>query len=1272
LKILLLTFVFIATLFASPTLEHVSLQLKWKYQFQFAGFIAAKEKGFYKDIGLDVDLREFDEKQNVIESLNRSEIDFAISDSSLVYQAMKGEPVVAMMALFQDSPYMLLALDSSNIKTLSDINNKKIAFFENINGRFIKAMLEATSLTYQIEPVKNKFNRLINHEVDMIGAYISNEPFRAKELGFDTTVFNPKDYGYEGYGDILFTSKQQLKENPILVQKMYEASKKGWLYAYEHKDEIVDIIYNKYNTSNKSKKALRYEADTLETLSGYQKNFGEIKKEKIKAISHLFTFMLGGKYKVASLEEFIYQYDLNALSIEEKAYLEKNKQISFTGDPNWLPFEAFDSDGNYMGIVADHLEHIEQTLDITFDKQISTTWSDAIEIAMRGDADVISGDASDAILNQKFTPIDSYLKNPIVIVEKHTNDYVDSLQEISSNKIAIIKDYGYTADIYKNYPTINFIEVENIQKALRGVEDGTYDTMLSSLALASYHISKMGLDDLAIVGKTDIVMHVTLFVSKDKPLLHSILNKTTHQLDNDVHHKILSKWRDVTTVTKMDYTLIWQIVGISSLLLLFFLFRQRTLERYNHELEKHKELYSVVFENSSNGVLILDMLSGKFTNCNQKIIEILQYSSKEDVLNLRPEELSPAFQPDGRASDEKASEMIGLAVENGSHTFEWKHIRANGEEFWAEIILTSIKLDNKDLLHVIWKDIDEKKRLELELMKHAQILEQVHDSIISTDLEGKIISWNRGSELLLNYEAKEVIGTSITDIYYEADFPTFEKIVQILKVKSLHHSSARLIKKSNDIIFADVSLSLLTDKNGKDIGIIGYSQDITQQKQAQEKLLEQKTMLDHQAHHDMLTELPNRLLFNDRLTQGIEKAKRNKSEIALFFIDLDHFKQINDSLGHDIGDKVLQVVTNRLSSQIRKGDTLSRLGGDEFTIIMEELKRSEDAALLAQKILNALVQPIHIGRHELYISSSIGISLYPKDNTNVHSLLKYADAAMYRAKDEGRNNYQFYSAEMTERAFERVVMEASLRQALKNNEFVLYYQPQIDASTQKMIGVEALIRWQHPSMGMVSPAKFIPLAEETGLIVEMDQWVMKTAMMQVSQWYKEGYFSGRLALNLAIKHLEHPDLIDELKASLNQYNFKPEWLELEVTEGDVMKRVDEAIIKLQEIYDLGIAIAIDDFGTGYSSLSYLKRLPISKLKIDQTFVHDIPEDEEDSAIVKAIIALAQSLNLTLLAEGVETQAQNDFLVEQGCSNIQGYLYARPMPVDEVEKFIKTI
>ncbi|MDF1876345.1 EAL domain-containing protein [Sulfurimonas sp. SAG-AH-194-L11] len=438
-----------------------------------------------------------------------------------------------------------------------------------------------------------------------------------------------------------------------------------------------------------------------------------------------------------------------------------------------------------------------------------------------------------------------------------------------------------------------------------------------------------------------------------------------------------------------------------------------------------------------------------------------------------------------------------------------------------------------------------------------------------------------------------------------------------------------------------------------------------------EKKVQDRTQeLTHQAHYDSLTQLPNRVLFHQKLLEAINEVKDTQKFVALFFIDLDRFKEINDSFGHHIGDEILCYVANKLSAVISKEDTLARLGGDEFTVILRNLNSVEEANPVAQALLDILKEPIKHNSHLLYLSASIGISIYPTDDTDINNLIKNADAAMYKAKEDGRNNFRFYSHKLTQKAFSKVILQGELKEAIINKEFIVYYQPQIDARTDMLIGFEALVRWNHPSKGILSPFHFIKSAEETGLIIEIDQEVMTQAMKDFSSWIQKGLKPGHLSLNLETQHLAHAQYIETLKRNIKQHNFNPEWLELEVLESDVMKNADEAISKLNLIHDLGIKISIDDFGTGYSSLSYLKKLPIDKLKIDKSFIDDVPQDEEDTSIVKAIIALGNSLNLEIIAEGVETLKQKEFLLEHDCYNMQGYLYAKPMSKDDVEIYLK--
>ena len=436
------------------------------------------------------------------------------------------------------------------------------------------------------------------------------------------------------------------------------------------------------------------------------------------------------------------------------------------------------------------------------------------------------------------------------------------------------------------------------------------------------------------------------------------------------------------------------------------------------------------------------------------------------------------------------------------------------------------------------------------------------------------------------------------------------------------------------------------------------------------ELQDKQFHLDYLAHHDTLTDLPNRLLLLDRLTQAVNKAARNNAQLAVLFIDLDRFKNINDSVGHFVGDEVLKIAATRLMQCIRHEDTVSRLGGDEFTILVEESHTPEDVVIVAQKVMAVIQQPFVGEGPDFYLSCSIGISTYPQNGLHAEELLRNADAAMYKAKDQGRNNFQFYTEDMTERALQHVRLEASLRRAVEQHEFVVYYQPQIDLATLRVVGLEALVRWQHPELGLIPPTEFIPLAEETGLIVTLGEWVLNTACAQAKAWYDAGLNPGRVAVNLSGKQLHTDDIVNVIEQALRQTGCRAEWLELEVSEDFYMREAERSIAILRRIQALGVELAIDDFGTGYSSLAYLKRLPISKLKIDRSFVKDIPHEADDEAIARAVIALGRSMKLRVIAEGVETEEQLRFLKREGCDEIQGYLYSRPVPADQATEMLE--
>jgi len=552
------------------------------------------------------------------------------------------------------------------------------------------------------------------------------------------------------------------------------------------------------------------------------------------------------------------------------------------------------------------------------------------------------------------------------------------------------------------------------------------------------------------------------------------------------------------------------------------------------------------------------------------------------------------------------------------------------------------------------------------LEQRAKAFDHLFDAVVVTDPEGIITDWNIGSELLYGYTKEEAIGQPARIVHVPEDVDRVTTLVlSSIEEFGKWNGEVRYLHKDGRIGWLESMCVPIFDDNNQMIGALGINRDITAR-------VEETKRLYDLAHYDRLTGLANRTHFMKALEKEILRSSKDKKELALLFLDLDSFKKINDTLGHFIGDKVIQTIGTRLKNVIRKEDMVARFGGDEFAIMLTSVQNDEDIILTSRRILKALKKPLQIDDHILHTFGSIGISRYPSDDTNANNLLQYADTAMYKVKDKNGDNFQFYTKQLTYDVYEDVKMEQDLRESLKNEDFEVYYQPQINIQSENITGIEALLRWNHPKLGLLCADNFIPLAEKTGLIVELGLWMMKTAIAEVSKWYHEGLKPGVLALNIGMKQLEYPNLLEEISNNLQENEFKEEWLELEITETEVMINPTKILSILEKLHGSGITIAIDDFGTGYSSLAHLKYLPIDKLKIDKSFIQDIPGDCEAEIIVKAMISLAKNLGLDVVAEGVENKAQKVFLELHSCSNIQGYFYKKPIKGKEMKDALHDI
>ena len=1127
-------------------LESVTLQLKWKPQFQFAGYYAALEKGFYEQEGLDVTIQPLTSNIDIIKQVVTGNIQYAVGGSGILAQYANESPIKALAAVFQHDALIFIAKQSSGIISPYEMAGKRV-MFDGTTGDDapLSAMLNDANINkdayISVAPAYSS-QQLIEGGIDVMSAYITDQPFALKEQGIDVNIINPQNYGFDFYGDILYTSEAEINNNPGRAERFRRASLKGWQYALDNPEELVQLIKHQYN-SHSSINALRYEAEqTRKLILADVIPLGSIDVKRLRRVADTYAELgLAKPLDDKLLENFIFDNPAPLmLTSAEQEWLKNHPVIRLGVDRDFAPYEWVDEQGNYTGLAAQYMHLLESKLGVHFDVTYDKPWHEIQAMAERGELDLLSCVNSTPIRDKFLNFTADYVSNPIVIVNANRNGYIGSLERLSGKTVAVERGYFTHEKLVDNYPKINLRVVDSTKEALNSVSTGQADAYVGDAAFADYAIKKANLLNLQFAGDTPDSSAYRVGIIKAHPELFSIINKALKSIDPKQRAEIERQWMGLQVETGIAVDTVAKTAMILAFIAILFFARHYRLSKEKNVLEKIKgelQLYGRVFSEAHEGIIITD-INNMIIDVNPKFCDITGYSRSE-VIGANPGILSSGQQ---------------------------------GPEFYQKM----------------WIELDR-----------------------DGHWNGEV--WNR--------------------------------------------------KKNGELYAELLTISVLKDTRNEVKYYVGLFSDITQNKRQQEKL-------QLMAHYDVLTQLPNRTLFVDRFSQAIAHSKRTNSLLAVCFLDLDNFKPVNDTYGHEVGDRLLIEVAQRIQTTIREEDTVSRQGGDEFTLLLGDIDSYSQCEQMLTRLHYSLSLPYLIDEHTINIGASSGVTLYPLDDSDIDTLVRHADQSMYQSKLAGKNRYHLFNAEQDQEIIKSHIRLQEIQAALTNNEFCLYYQPKVNMKSGEVFGVEALIRWLHPERGLIPPMEFLPIIENTDLEVEMGHWVVAEAVKQLDMWRQENIHL-EVSVNISSHHLQSATFFSQLESVLARYpEIASHYLQLEILESSALgdlQSISTIIRTCKQV--LGVNIALDDFGTGYSSLTHLRSLPANTIKIDQSFVRDMLDDPSDYAIIDGVIGLADSFNRGVIAEGVETIEHGLMLLLMGCQNAQGYVIARPMPANELTTWL---
>ncbi|MGF1695627.1 EAL domain-containing protein [Vibrio lamellibrachiae] len=1004
-----------------PKLDTVNLQLRWHHQFQFAGYYAAVEKGFYAEEGLDVQLRSGDPDHQPVSEVLSGRAQYAEGNSEVLYQRLQGQPLVALAAIFQHSPSILITLGDSDISSVHDLIGKKVMLAnKNEDADFLTMLLNENVSLSQVEiiPSSYQLEDLISGKADAFNAYSTNEPYFLDKRGITYNIIDPINYRVDFYSDILFTTEYELHKNPQRLEAMLRATLKGWRYAMNNSEEIIDLLINKYDVK-KSREHLRFEANAMRKLI---------------------------------IPDLIQMGNMN----------------------------------------PDRWQHM----------------------------------------------VNTFIKSGLIENDKHFDGF-----------------------IYDPEP---------------------------------YHIPKWLFLVLSAAFLLVIVTSSIIFY------LHRFNIRLAETKDTLIHSE-----------------------------------------------ERFKALCAATY----GGIIIHH--KGRILECNNGLSDITGFSYSELVGMNGFDLISPEY----------LDKVMANVESNYSETYEVIGIRKDGSKYPISITGKEITYRGVDARVVELIDITERKKTEDQLKQAASVFTHAREGIMITDSSGSIINVNDTFTDITGYSRSDVLGQNPRILKSDRHDESFYQAMWTSLTKHQHWSGEIWNRRKNGEHFPELmTISAVRDDNETIQSYVALFSDITAIKQQQQQL-------EHIAHYDVLTHLPNRMLLAERLKKAMHRAEVDETSLAVAYLDLDGFKAINDNYGHDVGDELLVIVSKRMNETLRSGDTLARIGGDEFVVVLVGIDDIDEFKLIVHRMLDAAKSPIAIGKQTMQVSASIGVTFYPQDQSNADQLMRHADQAMYIAKQSGKNRYHLFDVHESDsiKTQHQTIERISL--ALKQSEFILHYQPKVNMETGAVIGAEALIRWQHPEDGLLFPDSFLPIIDSHPVSLKMADLVIDMALTQMEQWLISD-INLPVSINIDAFQLQQPDFVEKLTLSLQKHpNVSPSSLQLEILETSALSDITEVLSIMKSCMDIGISFALDDFGTGFSSLTYLKRLPAEVLKIDQSFVRDMLDDADDRAIVMGVISLATAFNRQVTAEGVETIEHGTQLLSMGCVLAQGHGISPPMPAEQIKYWL---